>query len=101
MVNLLHVIPSPDKALAECFRVLKKGGRLIVLSFTLHNMTLWNQLLLKYRYVRTYGAKSSASITLTPQLVAELAEQANFEILESHLLGSKVKAVFFVAAKPQ
>lgn len=101
MVNLLHVIPTPDKALAECFRVLKKGGRVIILSFTLHNMTFLNQLCLKYRYVKTYGSKSASSITLTPQLAAQLAEQADFETIENKMIGSKVKAVFFAAVKPR
>ena len=33
MANLLHVIPFPERALKEAKRVLKRGGKLFLLSF--------------------------------------------------------------------
>ena len=38
MVNLLHVIPDPEKALAEARRVLKKKGKMIVVGFTMEGL---------------------------------------------------------------
>ncbi|MGF1786866.1 class I SAM-dependent methyltransferase [Photobacterium swingsii] len=99
MANLLHVIPNPELALAECFRVLKAGGRLIVLSFTLHGMTWLNQLMLKYRYSRKYGTKSTSSIILTPQLAATMVQPLGFKVSSSCLMGANVKAVYLRAEK--
>ena len=44
MANLLHIIREPEKAVAEGKRVLKKNGRLIVISFTTEGMTFFNKL---------------------------------------------------------
>jgi len=100
MANLLHVIPTPEKALAECHRVLKPNGKLMAVSFTLHGMKSLNKLLLKYRYIKMYGTQSAASsITMTPTLASELACLAGFQNIETQLIGTKVKAVYLCASK--
>ncbi|MGF1765345.1 class I SAM-dependent methyltransferase [Aliivibrio kagoshimensis] len=99
MANLLHVIPNPEVALAECFRVLKDDGRVIISSFTLHNMNLINKLLLKYRYSRKYGAKSSSTFILTPDMAEAMTISSGFTNVNVELIGSKVNAVYLVARK--
>lgn len=99
MANLLHIIPNPEVALSECFRVLKSGGKLIVVSFTLHGMSFFNKIMLKYRYMRKYGAKSSSAIIITPQLAENMTRLLGFQTITTELLGSNVKAVFLTAKK--
>ncbi|NRA83063.1 MAG: class I SAM-dependent methyltransferase [Gammaproteobacteria bacterium] len=99
MANLLHIIPNPEAALTECFRVLKNNGRLVVVSFTLHGMSFFNKILFKYRYTRKYGVKSSATITLTPQLAKEITNSSGFNTVKAELIGSNVKAVYLTAKK--
>jgi len=99
MANLLHIIPNPETALSECFRVLKDDGKLVIASFTLHGMSFLNKILLKYRYMRMYGAKSSSAIILTPQLAEDMAKSAGFQFVTSKLMGADVKAVYLTAAK--
>ncbi|EGU46228.1 Methyltransferase type 11, partial [Vibrio ichthyoenteri ATCC 700023] len=99
MANLLHVIPNPVHALQECMRVLKPGGRIILISFTLHGMTLCNKLALKYRYLRKYGIKSANNTVMTPVLAHELAATAGFQNVATELLGKRVKAVYLNAEK--
>ena len=50
MGNLLHIIPEAEKAIAEAKRVLKTKGRLIIISFALEDMTIFNKLAMFYRY---------------------------------------------------
>jgi len=38
MANLLHIIPEPEKAIAEAGRVLKPGGSIMVISYTSEGM---------------------------------------------------------------
>ena len=97
MANLLHVIPNPDLVIKECNRVLKKDGRIIIMSFTLHSMSFFNKLFLKYRYLKTYGPKSSSSI-LTPFYLNELTIKYFTEI-KNIILGKSVKAIYFIAKK--
>lgn len=99
MANLLHVIPNPEVALSECFRVLKEGGKLVIASFTLYQMSFLNKTLLKYRYMRKYGAKSSATFMLTPQLAAGMTASSGFKNVTAELVGSKVNAVYLTAHK--
>lgn len=99
MANLLRVIPNPEVALSESFRVLKNNGKLVVVSFTLHGMGLLNMLLMKYRYLRTYGKKSSSTVRLTPLLANELVTAAGFASVSVKLLGSDTKAVYLTAKK--
>lgn len=99
MANLLHVIPNQDIALAECFRVLKKGGKLVIISFTLHGMSFLNKLLLKYRYAKTYGIKSSSNIILTKDNAKEMVASAGFQVNETEIIGVKVKAIYLTAMK--
>jgi len=99
MANLLHVIPNPVNALQECMRVLKPGGQIIVVSFTLHDMSFCNKLALKYRYVRKYGAKSGNSTLMTPVLAHELAASVGFQNVSTEMLGKRVKAVYLNAFK--
>ena len=97
MANLLHVIPEPEKAVAEGKRVLNKNGRLIVISFTTEEMTFFNKLGMTYRYLKTYGKPPSTAQALTVQKTREIVKRCGFKIEESKLLGNKSKAIFINA----
>jgi ubiquinone/menaquinone biosynthesis C-methylase UbiE len=97
MANLLHIIREPEKAVAEGKRVLKKNGRLIVISFTTEGMTFFNRLGMIYRYLKTYGKPSPTAQTLTVQKTRDMLKNCGFEIEEAKLIGNKSKAIFIIA----
>lgn len=97
MANLLHIIRKPEKAVAEGKRVLKKNGKLIVISFTTEGMTFFNKLGMIYRYLKTYGKPSPTAQTLTVQKTRDMVENCGFEIEEAKLIGNKSKAIFIIA----
>ena len=97
MANLLHVIPEPDKGVAESKRVLNKNGRLIVISFTTEGMTFFSKLGMIYRYLKTYGKPSPTAQTLTVQKTGEMLKGCGFKIEEAKLIGNKSKAIFINA----
>ena len=94
MANLLHIIPEPEKAIIECKRVLKKNGKLIIISFTNEGMTFINKILMIYRYLKTYGKPSPFAQSLTVRRTEEMLGKNGFQVEESKLIGKKMKAVF-------
>ena len=97
MANLLHIIREPEKAVAEGKRVLKKNGKLIVISFTTEGMTFFNRLGMIYRYLKTYGKPSPTAQTLTVQKTRDMVKNCGFEIEEAKLIGNKSKAISIIA----
>ncbi|UZJ40107.1 MULTISPECIES: class I SAM-dependent methyltransferase [Prosthecochloris] len=97
MANLLHVIPNPEKALDECKRILKKDGRMIIVSFTIQGMKSFQKLGMLYRYIRTYGKPPKESRVLTTSNLEELLGKIGFEIKNIDLIGDKVKSVYAIA----
>ena len=97
MANLLHVIPTPEKALDECKRVLKRDGRIIIVSFTMQGMKFFHKMGMLYRYIRTYGKPPKESSVLTTSNLEELLGKIGFEIKGIDLIGDKMKSVYAIA----
>lgn len=97
MVNLLHVIDNPKKAVLESKRVLKKNGRLLVISFTMEGMPFMARMNMIYRYLRTYGKPPEQSRRLTLDMTDSILKEADFKVDESMLVGENVKAIFALA----
>jgi ABC-2 type transport system ATP-binding protein len=97
--NLLHVIEDPGAALRENHRVLREGGRLIVVSFTTHGMTRWHTFKLALRFLRYFGRPPRHTHTFSPDDLAAIIESSGFEVVECRLLGETTKAVYAVARK--
>ncbi len=97
MANLLHIIPEPERAVAESKRVLKKDGKLIIISITTEGMTFFSKLGMIYRYLKTYGKPSPTAQTLTVQKTREMLQCCGFQTEEAKLIGNKSKAIFIKA----
>ncbi|CAH0535576.1 2-methoxy-6-polyprenyl-1,4-benzoquinol methylase, mitochondrial [Vibrio stylophorae] len=101
MVNLIHIIATPERAIAEAFRVLKPGGRLIIASYTEHQMTLWQRFLLKQRNRKYQMKRSMYHRVMSPVIAQQLTSRAGFISPYSEMLGYQVKTLFHIAEKPQ
>lgn len=94
MVNLVHVIPEPEKAIRESRRVLKRNGELVVISFTTDGMGIFDKVGMTYRYLRAFGKPPAGSQKLTVNKTAAMLESQGFKIEEAQLIGVTSKAVF-------
>ena len=94
MVNLLHVIPEPERAIKESKRVLKKGGELIVISFTADGISFFRKLTMIYRYLKTYGKPPENARVLTVENTTRLLTEEGFEVRDAQLIGATLKSVF-------
>ncbi|MEA2101124.1 MAG: class I SAM-dependent methyltransferase [Thermodesulfobacteriota bacterium] len=97
MANLLHVIPEPQKAVAEGKRVLKKNGRLIVISWTTEGLSFFSKLGMIYRYLKCWGKPPPASQRLTVQKTQKILKMCGLRVEEAKLIGNKSKAIFINA----
>ena len=94
MANLLHVVPEPEKAVQECKKVLKRNGRLIIVSFTTEGMAVLSKLGLIYRYLKTFGKPPSTAHKLTVQGTKTILSDCGFKVDEARLIGRGAKAIF-------
>ncbi len=86
MANLLHVIPFPEKALQEAKRVLKTGGKLLVLSFTTWGMEEDRKEALNRRYAEAFGKAPKTRKAISPEDLERMVLPFSFQVEESSLL---------------
>ncbi len=99
MANLLHIVPGPEKAVAEAKRVLKPGGTAIAVSYTMDGMKFLHKLGMLYRYLKTWGKPSPHARKLGLADVEDMFMKQGFKIVQSELLGARSKAIFLSAQK--
>jgi ubiquinone/menaquinone biosynthesis C-methylase UbiE len=99
MANLIHVLANPTKALEESRRILRSGGRIVIVTFTGHGMSLWQKIKVGVRFARTWGKPPANMRSLSPEDVGSMLEQTGFVVEQSKLLGNRTKAVFLVGRK--
>lgn len=99
MANIIHVIEDPPKMLQECHRVLRSSGRIVIVTFTGHGMSLWQKIIMGFRFARAWGKPPPLVHSFTPEDVASMLKDAGFVILQSKLIGKSTKALFLVGTK--
>lgn len=99
MANLIHVIESPEALLKECHRILRDNGTIVIVTFTSHNMKLWEKIKLGIRFYKAWGKPPAHTHTFTPDSLARLMKEAGFSIETSKILGSKTKSLLVMGRK--
>ncbi|MEW8403474.1 MAG: methyltransferase domain-containing protein [Candidatus Thiodiazotropha taylori] len=99
MANLIHVLETPAKALEESSRILRSGGRIVIVTFTGHGMSLWQKIYMGVRFARTWGKPPSSTHSFSPEDVESMLQQAGFVVEQSKLVGNRTKALFVVGRK--
>jgi ubiquinone/menaquinone biosynthesis C-methylase UbiE len=98
LINLLHVISEPERALREGKRVLKPNGMLIAASLTTEGMGLFGLVGMTFRYLRAFGKPPANARRLTVISLRAMLEGEGFHVEEAKLIGDTAKAVFSKAA---
>ena len=99
MANLIHVVESPSTLLQECNRILRKGGTLVIVTFTDHKMQLWEKIKMGLRFVKSWGKPPAHTHSFSPEDLASMIRDAGFAIETSKLIGSNTKALFIIGRK--
>lgn len=99
MANLIHVVLEPMRALKEAERLLKSGGRLVLISFTSDGMTPKDLTILKDRYVEVFGSFPQNKVPMTLKDLTDLVCECHFDVKHASLIGEGTKAMFVVASR--
>ena len=99
MANLIHVVEHPLEVLQECRRILKSGGRVVIVTFTGHGMSLWEKIKMGVRFSRAWGRPPAHTHSFSPEDVESLLVEAGFAVEQSKLIGNRTKALFLVGRK--
>ena len=100
MVNLIHVIKNPEKAIQESYRLLKSKGILVIISFTTNKMSLLNKMILGIRYLRTWDSPpKGGKHNLSTNYLSNFVSRYNFKVDICKIIGNKSKAIYLRAIK--
>ncbi len=99
MANLIHVVENPLKVLQESHRILRKGGMLIIVTYTNHGMKLLEKIKLGIRFLKGWGKPPQHVHTFSPEKLSSLLENAGFAVEKSKLIGNRTKALYLIGKK--
>jgi len=99
MANLIHVVENPNALLHECYRILRKSGTLVIVTFTNHGMKLWEKIKMGLRFVKSWGKPPAHTHSFSPENLASMMKDAGFTIKTSKVIGSKTKALYVIGQK--
>jgi ubiquinone/menaquinone biosynthesis C-methylase UbiE len=101
IANVLQVIKDRDRAMAEAARVLRPGGRLVLLAWTATGMGLWDRVTMVWRYLKSMGLPPSGAANVSPEEARQLVERSGFVVDGLEMLGSRVKCIHMRAHRPE
>ena len=99
MANLIHVIESPGKLLQECYRILRNMGTIVIVTFTDHEMKIWEKIKLGLRFIKSWGKPPVHTHSFSPEALASMMRDAGFTINVSKVIGNKTKALYIIGRK--
>jgi ubiquinone/menaquinone biosynthesis C-methylase UbiE len=99
MANLIHVIESPIALLQECSRVLRRGGTLVIVTFTAHEMRLWEKIKMGLRFIKSWGKPPAHTHSFSPEDLASVMKDAGFAIKTLKVVGKTTKALYVIGQK--
>lgn len=94
IANALHIMPEPDKAMAEIFRVLKPDGYLFAPTFV-HGEGIAFKLRMKL--IEAFGFK--AYMKPTAEEFAQYVASFDFSVLEGPIIGGNISPLCCLTAK--
>ena len=99
MANLIHVVDSPSTLLKESYRILKKNGTIVIVTFSSHGMKLWDKIKMGLRFIKAWGKPPAHTHSFSPEDLTSLMKDAGFTIKTSKVIGDNTKALYIIGQK--
>lgn len=98
-LNILHVLPDRMSALREMRRMLRQGGRLLLMDFGVDGMSFDEIMAMAERYRKAFGPVESRKQPVTFDQLADDIEASGFTILKQDRLCSSTGAALVLEAR--
>jgi ABC-2 type transport system ATP-binding protein len=99
MANLIHVIESPSALLEECYRILRAGGTLVIVTFTEQGMKPWEKVKMGLRFLKAWGKPPAHTHSFSTESLASMMKDAGFAVRTSKVIGDNTKALYVIGQK--
>jgi ABC-2 type transport system ATP-binding protein len=102
LANVLHVVNNPARCLQESYRVLRDGGLLLVVDFTVRGMHWFEKVKMGIRYLRRWGIPPRGGRSdLSCEELACLVDAAGFVVDKLELIEAGSNALYLKGSKIQ
>jgi len=98
-VNLLHHADAPASVARECHRVLRPGGRVVVIDCAGHGTSLWSWIRKSLGYLRRRGRPPENHHHFSPDDLAALISDAGFAVQETTLIRQRRPRTGFICLR--
>ena len=99
MANLIHVVEGPRALLQECNRILRKDGTLVIVTFTDHEMKLWEKIKMGLRFIKSWEKPPTHTHSFSPEDLTSMMKDVGFAIKTSKVIGTRTKALYIIGRK--
>ena len=99
MGNLVHIVQEPVVVLQESHRLLKSGGQLVLIDFTMSGMSGIARLAMMLRYLSRYGLPQRTNKSYGLSELAALVQGVKFEIRDAQMISRETNVLCLCAAK--
>lgn len=101
MANVLLVLAAPSKAIREARRVLRRGGRLLVICYSDFGLDLIQVTGIAIKFQAAFGLPPPYGLkNYSPAELAKLVKDAGFDPVTTEVIGEGVKGIFVKALLP-
>lgn len=99
MVNVIHIVGDPSKALRESHRILKDRGVLLILNNTDYGLSMFDKARFYFRFVSKFGMPPVGGRNYSPEALRSLVENSGFTVERLDMMKGDVKWLFLKARK--
>jgi ubiquinone/menaquinone biosynthesis C-methylase UbiE len=97
--NVVQILEHPEQALKEAHRVLKPGGRLILLYYNFDDLGTFDKFMIYVRFLSRFHGVPYRHM-MSPDEIRAMAEDAGFKVEDLKKVGGRVKAIYLLGRKP-
>ncbi len=100
MANVIHTIPDPHKAIRESYRILRKEGRLLIVTYTDFGLDFFQRSVLAMKFLTRFGMPPPHGLkNYAPGELERFVQAAGYRVEEMDLIGDRPKGLYLKGRK--